>query len=229
VNNPYTATASDLTQVASTDDTYLPSLWSVNGRIGRVRYLAYANAMSFIVFGIIAVGAVLMAASPMLGMAVIGLTYLAMIPASLIIGRRRLHDLGRSGWFLLLFLVPLVNIGVGLWMLFGAGNEGSNEYGPAPAANTTGVLVLAWGALVLSALIGIGAAVAIPAYQAYVLKSRAAQVEQDAAQQAAQEQEQLPAEDQAPQAAAPDQTQEQDQAEGQPQDQSQQQQAPQQQ
>ena len=45
---------------------------------------------------------------------------------------RRLHDLDLSGWWMLLMLVPLVNIFFALYMLFFKGTEGPNQYGEDP-------------------------------------------------------------------------------------------------
>ena len=45
---------------------------------------------------------------------------------------KRLHDLGKSGWYVLLLLVPLVNTVVLLWMLVARGVPGPNRYGPGP-------------------------------------------------------------------------------------------------
>ena len=82
------------------------------------------------------------------------------------------------GLFLLFIAaVPLVQIVVGLWLLFGPGDEGANEYGPAPAKNTTGVLILAWSLPVLIVLGGILAAISIPAYKDYTDRARAAQMQ----------------------------------------------------
>lgn len=46
----------------------------------------------------------------------VGLYYLAMIIPSFAIGARRLHDIGKSGWWQLLLLVPVINI-IGLIVL----------------------------------------------------------------------------------------------------------------
>jgi len=43
---------------------------------------------------------------------------------------KRCHDRNRSGWFLLLGLVPLFNIWVGIELAFFSGTQGSNDYGP---------------------------------------------------------------------------------------------------
>ena len=45
---------------------------------------------------------------------------------------QRLHDLGKTGWFLLLFLIPGINILFLLYLLFAPSKDGSNEYGPNP-------------------------------------------------------------------------------------------------
>ena len=45
---------------------------------------------------------------------------------------RRFHDLGKSGWYILWNLCPVINIGVSLYLLFGKGVSGENSYGPDP-------------------------------------------------------------------------------------------------
>lgn len=42
---------------------------------------------------------------------------------------RRLHDLGDSGWHLLLFFIPVVNFLFFLYLLFSPGEKEENEYG----------------------------------------------------------------------------------------------------
>ena len=63
-----------------------------------------------------------------------GLYSLAVLLPSLAVGVRRLHDIGKSGWWLLIALVPLIG---GLYLLFLAvqdSNRGDNAYGPDPKA-----------------------------------------------------------------------------------------------
>ena len=50
---------------------------------------------------------------------------------SIAVAVRRLHDTGRSGWWLLLVLVPLVNL-VLLYFYIQDSEPGTNEYGPNP-------------------------------------------------------------------------------------------------
>lgn len=45
---------------------------------------------------------------------------------------RRLHDLNRSAWWLLLFLIPIVSIGMAIYILFFKGTTGTNNFGEDP-------------------------------------------------------------------------------------------------
>jgi len=45
---------------------------------------------------------------------------------------RRLHDFGRSGFWSLLYVVPLVNVIVSLFLLFYPGDKKANKYGMPP-------------------------------------------------------------------------------------------------
>jgi uncharacterized membrane protein YhaH (DUF805 family) len=58
---------------------------------------------------------------------------LAVLLPSLSAAARRLHDCGRSGWWLLLWLLPLLGFIVLLVMLAQPGEAGSNDFGPQPA------------------------------------------------------------------------------------------------
>ncbi|WP_426062170.1 DUF805 domain-containing protein [Hymenobacter sp. B1770] len=59
---------------------------------------------------------------------------LAMVIPGISIGVRRLHDIGKSGWFAFIVLIPLIGA---IWLLVLACTEGTrddNEYGPDPKA-----------------------------------------------------------------------------------------------
>lgn len=60
-----------------------------------------------------------------------GLVVLGFIVPMIACGIRRLHDTNRSGWFMLLGLVPIANI-VLLVFLCTEGTRGPNQYGPDP-------------------------------------------------------------------------------------------------
>jgi hypothetical protein len=72
-----------------------------------------------------------------------------------------MNDLNRTGWWTLTFMVPILNLATANYLLFFPGTPGDNNYGPAPAANTLGVKILAL-TMPIIALVGILAAVLIP-------------------------------------------------------------------
>jgi uncharacterized membrane protein YhaH (DUF805 family) len=49
-------------------------------------------------------------------------------------GIRRLHDTGRSGWWLLIIFIPLIGFIVLLIFFLEKSDPAANEYGPAPDA-----------------------------------------------------------------------------------------------
>jgi uncharacterized membrane protein YhaH (DUF805 family) len=65
---------------------------------------------------------------------VAGLLCLALLLPSVAVGARRLHDIGRTAWWLLIGLIPLIGALVLLYWFVQPGAEGANEYGEAPAA-----------------------------------------------------------------------------------------------
>ncbi|MEZ4863433.1 MAG: DUF805 domain-containing protein [Caldilineaceae bacterium] len=64
-----------------------------------------------------------------------GIYALAMVMPGLALSARRLHDIGRSGWWMLINLVPVVGIFVFLYFMVKEGDAGSNQYGPSPKAD----------------------------------------------------------------------------------------------
>ncbi|WP_404812559.1 DUF805 domain-containing protein [Capnocytophaga canimorsus] len=57
----------------------------------------------------------------------VSIYYLAIIVPSIAVGVRRMHDVGKSGWFI---LVPIYN----LVLCLTEGERGPNQYGPDPKA-----------------------------------------------------------------------------------------------
>ncbi|UOQ80304.1 DUF805 domain-containing protein [Hymenobacter sp. 5414T-23] len=45
---------------------------------------------------------------------------------------KRLHDTNLSGWWWLLFLLPIVSYGLSIGMSFVEGTRGQNRFGPDP-------------------------------------------------------------------------------------------------
>ena len=71
----------------------------------------------------------------LLGLGFVYLLYvLALFIPGLAVGVRRLHDIGKSGWWLLIMFVPLIG-GIWLLVLFCTdSNDGENSFGPSPKA-----------------------------------------------------------------------------------------------
>ena len=60
-----------------------------------------------------------------------GLIQLALLLPGLAVGARRLHDTGRSGWWLLIALIPVVGWII-LLVFFVQDSQQDNQYGPNP-------------------------------------------------------------------------------------------------
>lgn len=134
--------------VAGSGGYVKPGYFSFSGRIGRQTYwLSYVllPIAVLIVYGIIfgvAAGPSLSSVSdegvPQFSpvayalLAVGAVLYILLIICSLAGQVKRLHDRGRSGWFVLLGFVPLVNIWILIEVAFLKGTAGPNEYGADP-------------------------------------------------------------------------------------------------
>ncbi len=73
------------------------------------------------------------AATKVLGDAPYGVFALATLLPSIAVGVRRLHDTGRSGYYLLLCLIPIVGWIIVLIFVIERGAPEPNEYGAPPA------------------------------------------------------------------------------------------------
>ena len=60
---------------------------------------------------------------------------LAVLIPSLAVSVRRLHDTGRSGWWLLIGLIPCVGFIVLIVFMVQDSDPGDNQYGPNPKAD----------------------------------------------------------------------------------------------
>lgn len=64
------------------------------------------------------------------------LFHLAVLIPGLAVGARRLHDIGRSGWWQLLYFLPIVGAIVLLIGFVLRGNPGDNAFGQDPLASS---------------------------------------------------------------------------------------------
>jgi uncharacterized membrane protein YhaH (DUF805 family) len=110
---------------------YSEFLFSAEGRVSRSQFwlkwvLPYivVTILLFLVVGLIL--------PQTLASIVFGVYSLAALWPSIAIYIKRAHDRGRSGWFILLGLVPILNIWVLVELLFLPGTAGANAYGIDP-------------------------------------------------------------------------------------------------
>jgi uncharacterized membrane protein YhaH (DUF805 family) len=142
-------------------NSYLgPLLFGFRGRINRAKYWIAAIAYLSVMIAVSGLGFFFRFSLVFFGVA--GILLLALIVSNIFVGIKRLHDRGKSGWWLLVFyLVPILLHGVPLldvvWELtslhpifelasaavsiwavvelgFLRGTPGSNQYGPDPLA-----------------------------------------------------------------------------------------------
>jgi len=63
---------------------------------------------------------------------------LGLLLPGLAVSIRRLHDTGRSGWWILIGLIPLIGFIVLIVFYVQEGDAGENEYGPPPIHSAAG-------------------------------------------------------------------------------------------
>ncbi|HWH86564.1 MAG TPA: DUF805 domain-containing protein [Pseudomonas sp.] len=138
--------------------------FSVEGRIGRLRFLAWTMVLSLVTLPIVGVFALfalgLVSGDSTTGLIIGGILafflFIGFMIVSILFSVQRLHDIGWSGWLWLLNLVPVVGSFFPLVMMVVPGNTGANRYGPPPPPNSTAVKVLCSLWIVFFALIFTG-------------------------------------------------------------------------
>jgi uncharacterized membrane protein YhaH (DUF805 family) len=176
--NPYQAPRAN---VADAEEEFQAvNIWSGAGRIGRARYIAWTMGsvlIFYLAFGLLAAiliplgrdgtGALLLPILMIIG-------GIALFVLQILLTIQRCHDFDVNGWLTLIIIVPLAFFV--FW--FVPGTNGNNRWGAQPVPNSGGVLVAAWlGALIIP-VIGILAAIAVPAYQDYAKRAKAMQMQQ---------------------------------------------------
>lgn len=165
--NQYAAPTAHVADVALSEGTSALNVFGIDGRIGRLRYLAYLMAGT-LVNGILT--RVLSTAAGGAGEAMVVVTVvlsLALLWFHVITGVKRCHDLNISGWWSVTLVIPFIML---VWA-FVPGSKGANRFGPPPPPNNWGVRIL--GVLFPILFTGVILAVAIPAYNAYIVKAKA--------------------------------------------------------
>lgn len=115
----------------------LEKIFTTQGRLNRLPYLKYflglllvsilLNSVLAFIFTILtgsAEGTLFKILSVVVALPVSVLSVMCAI--------RRLHDLNRSGWFVILALIPLINVFFEIYLLCFRGTQGPNKYGSDP-------------------------------------------------------------------------------------------------
>lgn len=174
--------------------------FDASSRIGRARYMAYPWGIILMLLPVFILAGITFAVSLGFvgGLLILAAEVFALVMSGVFIVRR-LHDFNLNGWWSLVYWAlqiwsfaqtfrtalsnPLAPFSAGsllptlcifvffLVMVLVPGSKAPNRYGPVPPANSTWVLVGAWIWLVVP-VIGILAAIAIPAYQDYIARSQ---------------------------------------------------------
>lgn len=139
--------------------------FGVEGRIGRLRYLAWTMVLTLVMLGIGSVVAIfaiaLISSDSTAGLIVGGLVAfflcIAIAVVSIQISVQRLHDIGWSGWLWLLNLVPFVGSFFPFVIMCVPGTNIANRYGPPPPPNTMAVKVLSslWVVVIALGFVGL--------------------------------------------------------------------------
>lgn len=112
-----------------------------NGRAGRKEYWFFALFVFLIYLALGLIDKVIGITHKGEGVGLLsGLFTLAMFFPGIGVGIRRLHDTGRSGWWLLVALIPLVGTIFMLILMALKGNTGANAYGPEPSDEIVEIL-----------------------------------------------------------------------------------------
>jgi uncharacterized membrane protein YhaH (DUF805 family) len=140
--------------------------FTTDGRIGRLRYLAWSMVLMLACLPLFGIAGGFFAASEILGGLLMVVVGIAVAVVGIMFGVQRLHDIGWSGWLLLVTLVPIVGGVFSLLMFIIPGSTAANRFGPPPPPNSRAVKILAllWVAIIVIAIV---AAIALPAYMGY--------------------------------------------------------------
>ncbi|MDR0734190.1 MAG: DUF805 domain-containing protein [Elusimicrobiota bacterium] len=101
---------------------------------------------------------------------IVNLFLIASFIPMLTIGIRRLHDLDRSGWLMVLAFIPLINLIFFLVLLLHPGTKGENRFGEEPKAITDWKIIAAIFVLVVMVIGIVTAQIAKTTYDKSMLK-----------------------------------------------------------
>jgi uncharacterized membrane protein YhaH (DUF805 family) len=109
-----------------------------SGRAQRAEYWYFVLFYILILVGLSIIDGIIGTFSSEAGIGLLsGLYSLAILIPSLAVGVRRLHDTGRSGWWLLIGIIPLIGPIILIVFFVQDSMSGDNSYGSNPIATAT--------------------------------------------------------------------------------------------
>jgi uncharacterized membrane protein YhaH (DUF805 family) len=138
MDNPYQTPSSD-PQLPDSGEIDTSSPFSPKGRFGRLSYIAWymiITIISYAITGAIGGSGLFMQTDPEkvmefyasgAGMIMIAISLISLV-IYIIFSIRRLHDVNKTGWLMLLIIIPLVNFFFMIYLLVKRGDEGANRF-----------------------------------------------------------------------------------------------------
>ena len=145
--SPYEAPRAD--RLSESEGVADLAIFTTNGRIGRLRYLAWSLVWLIVTVALVFCGTLLLAVLDVLGYLAFAAIGIAALVVAVQIGVQRLHDIGWSGWLYLIFVIPVIGNLFALVTVIAPGSPGANRFGPPPPPNGIGVKVTAALALIV--------------------------------------------------------------------------------
>jgi uncharacterized membrane protein YhaH (DUF805 family) len=171
--NPYSPPRAAVDDIESAVTEFQDvKLWSAQGRIGRLRFLAWGAIAYLLLLASILVSTVGAMGSSFLGIVmtiVLFASTVGYILFAVLLAIKRAHDMGWSGWSIFALFIPLVAF---VW-IFNPGSKGANQFGAPPPPTPLALRIVGLGTPILVIVIGILAAVSLPAYQDYQARAKA--------------------------------------------------------
>jgi uncharacterized membrane protein YhaH (DUF805 family) len=110
--------------------TCLNKYTTISGRAQRSEFWFFAL---FNLIGSVVANAMDAALIATLGFPIVSIIWLlALFLPGLCVSIRRMHDLDKSGWWILIALIPVIGILVYIYWLVSKGTDGPNRFGPDP-------------------------------------------------------------------------------------------------
>jgi len=163
-SNPYAPPRARVQDTSAHAEEYCElTPWTVQGRIGRLRFVAWIFVLMLAVAVPVAIITAIFGEDSALGDVLVLILGLGTFYFGMCMQGKRLHDMNYSAWFLLILFIPIIGTILSIVTLFWPGNEGENDYGPPAPPNSSWVKFLSglFIAAIVISILGIIAALVL--------------------------------------------------------------------